>query len=77
MKKKNKNSLQSKINKDVEILLEDMDAKLLSRFLRDMLIDYLLFNKDALPIDFDVSLNQLSVLFKVLDELYLQACHFY
>jgi hypothetical protein len=65
MKKKNKH--QTKITKDVEQLLNDIDGKLLSRFLRDMLIDYLQFNKDGLPVDFDISLYQLSVLFKVLD----------
>ena len=65
MKKNKKNTPQSKINEDVERILEDIDAKLLSRLLSEMLIDYLLFNKDALPIDFDVSLHQLSVLFKV------------
>jgi len=43
------------------------DSKLLNRVLRNMLIDYLQFNKDGLSLDFNTALHQLSLLFNLLD----------
>jgi hypothetical protein len=43
------------------------DSKLLNRTLRNMLIDYLQFNKDGLPLDFNSALHQISLLFNLLD----------
>ena len=44
-----------------------VDSKLFSRALRNMLIDYLQFNKDGLPLDFNTALHQISLLFNLLD----------
>jgi hypothetical protein len=52
-----------------ENFINDADVVFLSRTLRDMLLDYIVFNKEALPIDFDLSIYQLSLLFKLLDRI--------
>jgi hypothetical protein len=52
-----------------EDFTNDADVVFLSRTLRDMLLDYVVFNKEALPIDVDLSIYQLLLLFKLLDKI--------
>jgi hypothetical protein len=66
---KTNKQLQKKLTSAVEALFIDADVIKINRLLRLMLIDYLMFNKDGLPIDFNISLHHLSLLFTFLDKL--------
>ena len=50
--------------------LDSCNCSRLSKNLRRMFFDYLLHEKDALPVDFDLYINDLSLLFDFLDELH-------
>lgn len=53
----------------LENFITDADVTFLNRTLRDMLLDYIVYNKDALPLNFDISIYQLSLLFILLDRV--------
>lgn len=76
MKKHNKFKNSKKITKTNEILLEatlqfltDYAPIRLSRNLRKLLLDYVSQNRNYLPLDFDLLLNDFIILFDFLDVL--------
>lgn len=71
---KTKDKIKKKQFKHFENFIEDADVPFLSRTLRNMLLDYIVYNKGGLPIDFDKSVYQLSLLFGLLDKVEDEKC---
>ena len=49
--------------------ISDINPSRFSRNLRKLLLDYISQNKDCLPVDFNVMLNDLNNLFELLDKI--------
>ena len=76
MKKLNDSKKNKKVTKTNEVILDaalefisDSSPTRFSRNLRKLLLDYISQNKDCLPIDFDVCLNDFNILWNFLDIL--------
>lgn len=65
-----KQILNTKHQLSVQLFLSGTDTKRLSTSLRKILLDFIAENKDYLPIDFDLQLADLNMLFDFLDSIY-------
>src|SRR5665647_155456 len=80
MKKLNNQKQMKRLEKTNDVILDaalqfisDSSPTRFSRNLRKLLLDYISQNKDCLPIDFDVCLNDFNILWNfldILDDLY-------
>lgn len=62
------NSYHNKLlQQTVSEFLDAVDCTRLNRNLHSMLMDYMLYNKDALPLNFELFIYELSLLFYLLN----------
>lgn len=71
-----KSKLSNKHRKPSKVLTQaafnfmaDSSALMFSRSLRNILFDYISQNKDCLPVDFDITMNDFNNLFAFLDAI--------
>lgn len=65
-----KYKLNKKHRQAIKYFIEGANIQRLSGSLRTILLDYISQNKNYLPVDLDLQLNEWNMLFKLLDEFY-------